>query len=117
VGVLRPGRDRQAVRQARLLDHQRMVAGGIEGIVETAEYAFAPVVYGRDLAVHDAGRTHDAATKSGADALVAQAYAKQGDASGEMLDCGHRNARLVGRAGTGRDDDVAGRKRLDLGKA
>ena len=61
--VLGPRGDFQAVRQAALLDHQRVIAGGLEGIREAAEHTLVTMVYLRGLAMHDAPGTHDPPAK------------------------------------------------------
>src|SRR5690606_21089430 len=69
-----------------------------------------------NLAVHDALGADDAATEGSADGLVAKADAEQRDAAGKMFDGGHRDARLIGRAGARRDHDVARRHGFDAGE-
>src|SRR5690606_34010367 len=107
IGIFGPCSDFEAVGQAFLLDHQRVVASGIEGVRQAAEHTLPAMVDGGYLAVHDAPGANDPATEGGADGLVAEADAEQRNAAGEVFYRGDGNTRLIGRAGAGRDHDVA----------
>ena len=63
-----------------------MVADGFEGVGEVFEDAFAIVLDHRGFAVFEfSGVVHDAA-EGFADGLVAEAYAENGDFTGEVFD-------------------------------
>src|SRR5262249_5938158 len=65
----RPGHDLERRRQALALDDQRMVARGLEGVVDPGEEAAALVQDRAGLAVHQARRAHDLAAVGLAQAL------------------------------------------------
>src|SRR5690606_14164707 len=81
-----------------------------------AEHTLPAMVDGGYLAVHDAPGANDTATEGGADGLVAEADTEQRDAAGEMFYRGDGNTRLIGRAGAGRNHDVARRHGFDAGE-
>src|SRR5271166_136278 len=66
------------------------------------------------LAVHKVGGANDVAAKGGADGLMAETDAENRDFSCEVFDDVDADARLVRRAGTGRDDDAFRGELLDL---
>ena len=72
----------------RPVDHQRVVAGGLERLGQAGEHAGAVVADQRRLAVHDLRGPHDLAAEDLADALVAEAHAEDGTA-------GRRSARMT----------------------
>src|SRR5947208_5513588 len=109
-----PRRALELGRQRRRVDHQRVVARRREALREAREQP-APVVQdGRGLAVHDAPGTHDRAAEGGADRLVPEADAEDGEPAREALDERHRDARLARRAWPGRDHDAVGAERRHL---
>src|SRR5437867_9532437 len=91
-----------------------MIARRLERLRQPGEQPPAVVVDERRLAVHDARRAHDRPAEGGADRLMAQADAEDGDRAGEALDEGHRDARLARGARPGRDDDAVGTERRHL---
>ncbi|MNI63621.1 hypothetical protein D3C73_1190040 [compost metagenome] len=62
-----PGSHFQALWQGLALDHQGMVAGYGERVVEPGEHAQVAVIYRAGLAVHDLAGTHYIAAKRLAD--------------------------------------------------
>jgi hypothetical protein len=68
----------------------------------------------RDFAVYWERSPHDIAAEDCADALVTETDAQSGNPRPQCLDQRIANASLVGRAGTGRDDDVGRRERIGL---
>jgi hypothetical protein len=58
------------------------------------------------LAVHEPAGAHDPRPEGLADGLMAQADAQQGDPPGEAPHALQRDARIVGRAGTRRNNEV-----------
>src|SRR4030095_7023058 len=67
--------------------------------------------------MHRPSRAHDVAREGGADALVAEAYAQERRGRPEAANDVGGNPGLGRRARSWRDDDVAGRERLDLVEA
>src|SRR5579883_1095806 len=102
------GCHRQRRRQALTLDHERMVACGLERRVKAMEKAAAVVANGRELAVHRLGRPHHPAAESFADRLVAEADAEEGDFAGNRGDQIEADAGVLRGAGTGRKDNSVG---------
>src|SRR5690606_34493035 len=85
-GLVRPGHDLQLGRQRRGVDDERVTARGHERRVQAAEEIGAAVRDGRELAVHHAPRAHDGGAERGADRLVAETHAQDGDGAGEAAD-------------------------------
>ena len=56
--------------------------------------------------MHELLGPHDGAAKCSTDGLVAQAHAQNWQLAGKVLNGRHRNARLGGRAGAGRDHEA-----------
>jgi hypothetical protein len=103
----RPGRRLEDGRQA--VDDERVVAGGREGRGEPAEEALPPVADRGRPAVDGLAGAHDPGAVGDADRLVAEADPEHrdrrpGGAAGPHEVDG--DARLRGRAGSGRDDDA-----------
>ena len=96
--VGRGGRDLQLVGHRVGLHHQRVVAGGDEGIGQAGEDALPVVVDLRGLAVHQMRGGHDAAAVGLADALVAQADAEQRDLPGQLPDSRQADPAVFGPA-------------------
>ena len=115
VFVLRPGGDLEAVRQGLALDHQRVVTGHGHRHRQAGEHAFVLMENRAGLAVHHLASAHHVAAIGLADALVAQADAKDRQLAGEMQDGFDGHARFGRRARAGRNDDALGLERLDLG--
>src|SRR5262245_18044966 len=114
VAVGGPRRALEHGRQTRGVDHERVVAGGIERIRQAREDAPVVVVDGRGLAVHDARGADDLAPEGGADRLMAEADTEDRDPSREALDERHRDAGVARGARAGRDDDPVGSERGHL---
>src|SRR5690606_35094578 len=93
VGIVRPGRDLEAVREAVGRDHQRMVARGLEAVGQPGEHACPGVADGRGLAVHDPAGAHHAAAVGLADGLVAEADAEDRRGRPQPRDHLQRHAR------------------------
>src|SRR5450756_1058447 len=113
--VLRvPGAEFENVGQG-LVDDQRVVAGGREGVGQPGEDAAAVVADLVGLAVHGgAGAAHHAPVHL-ADGLVPEADAEHRQALGaEARDGVHADPRLVRCAGAGRDDEMRRLRRGDL---
>src|SRR6185503_10238183 len=106
LSVIGPRADLEASGQARPLDRKRMIAGCLETVGQSFEYAAAVVVDRGDLAVHQLGGVNDVPAESLAYALVAQAHPQDRSLAGKALDERHRDARFVGRARPGRNDDA-----------
>src|SRR5690606_10109512 len=82
--VLGPGGDLEAIGQRRLLDHQRVIAGGLVAVGQAREHAFAAVPDRRGLAVHDPARAHHPAAVGLAYGLVPEADAEDRDAHAQL---------------------------------
>src|SRR2546423_5653932 len=87
--------DFEARGQCLALDHQRMIAPGLETIVEPFKDGLPVVTDLRRLAMYEARRTHHAPTESLPDSLMPQADSKQRHAPREMLDHRERHSRLT----------------------
>src|SRR5207253_5111773 len=109
-----PGRWLERCGQRGGVDHQRVIARGLEWIRHPPEQPPAVVVNRRRLAVHDAAGSHDGRAEGGTDRLVAEADAQNRNGPREALDQRHRDARLVRRAWPGLDDHAVGTKGGDL---
>src|ERR1700674_1075931 len=94
-----------------------MIACRAEGVRHGAENTVPSVLYVGGLAVHHLFGMDDLAAEALADALVTEAYAEDRDLTGEALNERNRNARFVGRARSGRDDDEPAAQGGALGKA
>src|SRR3990167_2492606 len=114
LAVVGPGGDGQAVRQRGALNGQGVVTDHGELLGQTGVDAL--LVGGDDagLAVHLFFRTDDAPAHGGADALVAQADAEDGQLASEALERGHADAGFVGRAGAGGEHQTVGLEGGDL---
>ena len=91
--------------KVRIRDHEGMVAAGGKGLRHAAKDTLAVVLHRRELAVHQLRRPHDLAAERDADALMAQADAKQRHRRTEPLNQRHRNACILRTSGPWRDDD------------
>ena len=96
------------------LHEERMVARGLEGRRQPGEDSGAVVMDRRGLSVHEPIRAHDVTAVHVADTLVAEAHAEQRDRRSEAADDFARDARLVRRAGAGRNADARGLHRRDF---
>ncbi len=100
--------DAQRLGHGRGVDAQRVVSSGGERRVDSGEEAAAVVVDLVRLAVHRLRRPAHLASVDLRDALVAEAHAEHRHAGrGRGSDHVARDARVIGRSGTGRDDDAA----------
>src|SRR4051794_32592035 len=77
--VFRLGGDLETVRQTVAIDDQRMVTGRCKRRRNVCEYSFSLMADRRKLAVHENRGAHHIASKSLADRLMAEAYAKDRD--------------------------------------
>jgi hypothetical protein len=103
-----PGGDFEFFGERVGLDHEAMVASGLEGVVEAGEEAFAIVVDHVGLAVHEVFGTHDRAAERLAHGLMAEAYAKKRQLALEPLTTFNRDTGFARRAWSGRNDDAFG---------
>src|SRR5205814_7016064 len=78
------GRDAQLGGEPRAGDDERVVARRLERVREAGEQTTPVVADAGRLAVHRTPGAHDAGTVRGADALVPQAYAEDGDRRPEI---------------------------------
>src|SRR5262245_66609740 len=84
--VIGGGRDLERVRQTCPLDHQRMVACGLERPIDAAKNALAPVLDFGQLAVHLYRSTHHLPAECLPDCLVTEADPQPGNSSGRLGD-------------------------------
>src|SRR5205807_7539160 len=112
--VLGAGRDAQLGGEPRAGDDERVVARRLERVREAGEQTTPVVADAGRLAVHRTPGAHDAGTVRGADALVPQAYAEDGDRRPEPPHDVRRNPRFARRTGPRGDDDMRRPKSLDL---
>ncbi|MCY1428540.1 hypothetical protein D9M71_444290 [compost metagenome] len=115
IGMGGPGGDFQAVGQGFALDHQGMVAGYGQRVVEGGEHAQVAVVDRAGLAVHHLARTHHVTAKGLADGLVAQAHTQDWQLAGKMQDGLDGHARLARCARARGYDDALRVEGFDLG--
>src|SRR4051794_18125921 len=100
LALVGPRHDLELLGQGVRLDHQAMVARGLERVGEIAIDALAIMVNPRRLSMHDPLGTHDPRAEGMADALVPKANAQERYLGGEQ---GHQvigNARFQGRTRT-----------------
>ena len=90
------------------LDDERMIAPGAEALRQAFEDPRAVMVDLGGVAVHRALRPRDEAAEDFAHHLVAEADAEDRELARILAHDVHRLARLVRRAGAGRDDDGLG---------
>jgi hypothetical protein len=110
-----PCGDFQHVRQGFAADRQAVVAGGGEGRGQAPEHALARVLDRRGLAVHQGLGADHLAAEGLAHGLMAQADAEDRHVQRRAVENVEADARLVGRAGTGRQQDGLGLQRPGLG--
>src|ERR1700722_8321948 len=85
-----------------------MIARGGEGLGQIGEDAAAVVFDFAGFAVHQFLSANDATTEGGANGLMAEADAENGNFSGETPDERDADAGFLGRAGAGRYKDTFG---------
>src|SRR5882724_1110117 len=73
--------------------------------MQSAEVGLAVVLDLACLAMHQVLRAHDLSAEGGADCLMSQAHAEQGDFAGEMADQINTDASVLRGAGAGRKND------------
>src|SRR6266516_3455244 len=95
----------QLVRYAGAVDHERMVARGLERRVDAAEHAAAPMPDLGELAVDGDRRAHDPSAERLPDRLVAETHAENRNARRGLVDEIEADARLIGSARAGREHD------------
>ena len=100
----RLGEDFQFCRH-RLMDDQGVITHPFEWRRNIFENPLPTVIYGRCFAVHQALRPIHFAAVDGAEALVTEADAKDGDLSGKVSHCLGRNAPVLNRFPWTRRDD------------
>ncbi|MNQ80552.1 hypothetical protein D3C85_955370 [compost metagenome] len=110
----RPGRQLQALWQGFMLDHQRVITGDRQRMVEAGEHAFVFVGHRAGLAVHHLAGAHHIAAERLADRLMAQAYTENRQLAGEVLDCLNGNTGLGGCARAWRYHDTLGVEGFDF---
>ena len=101
IGMLRPGREFQALRQGFTLDHQRVVAGHGQWVVQPLKNTCVQVIHRAGFTVHDLPGANDIAAKSLTDGLMPEAHAQNRQLAGKMFNRFKRDARLVRRAWAG----------------
>ena len=106
--------DFEARWQRLALDHQRVVASGLETVFEPLEDGLPVVTDLGGFAVHEARRAHHAPAEDLSDGLVTQTHSEDGNATGEMLDHRQRHPGVIRRARPRRDQDLIRRLRLGL---
>lgn len=74
----RPGRDFEAIWQGVSFDHQRMIAGDREWVIQASKHAAVSMNDGRRLAVHDLTGADNIATVYLSDRLMAKAHPEDG---------------------------------------
>ena len=84
------------------------------GFGMSLEQRFAVMVDTAGFAMHQLMRADNVPAKSRADRLVSQAHAQDRPLPGKVLDQVNADARLLRRAGSGRNQDVAGTHPLDF---
>ena len=109
-----PGADLEFGGQVFLFNDERVIAGGRHGHGESLEDGAVVVHDGAGFAVHEMGGAHHVAAEGFADGLVSEADAEDRNFSGEVADESDADARLMRRAGAGRDDDPRRAHFLDL---
>ena len=102
----RPRRDLERVGQTRAGDDQRVVARGLEGVRHALEQPVGGVEDVGGLPVQDVARPLDPAAVHGGDALMAEAHAQDRLSTVEGSDRVHAHARVLGRTGSGRDQET-----------
>ena len=95
-------------------DDQTMVARRLEGVGKTLKNTLAIVQNQRRLAVHDSVVPNHFATENIADALMAKAYAQQGNGRCEALNHVIGNTGFARSTGTRGNYDMAGLQRFHL---
>ena len=106
----RPRADLEAGRQRLALDEERVVSRRLERRGDAVEEAAAVVKDGRRLSVHQAPGAHDAPPVGLPDRLVPQTDSEDRQTAAESLQDLERDAGLVRRARTGRDEQAMGRR-------
>src|SRR4029077_15949871 len=110
-----PGIDGQDLGEARPVNHQGVVAAGLEGVRGGGKEPGVVVAdVGRGAV--DGGSADNRSAKSLTDGLVTQADAQDGEGATQGVDGGQGDAGLVGGAGARGDDQaVVGTQLLDGG--
>ena len=114
VQVGSPGGDLELGGETLLEHHQRVVARGIEVLLEIREDAAAIVMDPGGLAVHLLARARDGAPERLADGLVSETDAEDRGGGVEASDQPERDARAVRIARPRGDDDALGPEPLHL---
>ncbi|MNZ47220.1 hypothetical protein D3C78_649270 [compost metagenome] len=110
-----PGGHFQALGQGFTLDHQRVVAGHGQRVVEAVKYAQVFVENRAGLAMHDLAGPHDITAKGLANGLVAQADTENRQLAGKVQDSFDGNTGLGRGARTRGNHDALGVQGFDLG--
>lgn len=114
IGGDRPRIDLEVSRQRRWVDDETVIASGFNRRSQVCKEAFAGVLNGIDLTVHQSFRSHNSAAKDLSDRLMAQADAQNRHPASKSPHHIAGDASFVGRAWTGRDHQMAGRFCCDL---
>src|SRR5471030_1365444 len=101
-----PGGKREALRQALCGNDQRMVARHGKGIIQTIKNALSGMTNRRGFAMDGLTRPHHLPTKSLRHGLMPKANAENRQPLSKVGDGRHGNARVVRRAGAGRDHQM-----------
>ena len=114
ISIAGPGADFEIGRQALFGDDERVIASCGQRGGNSAKNGLAVVFDQAGLAVHQCFCAYDVAAKSRADGLMTEADSEQGNFAGEMANQIDADAGVLGRAGTGRNQDTIGVERSDL---
>lgn len=105
IGIRRRG---EVLREARPLNHKRMIACGLEGRIDAAKNTGAVMMDFGKFAVDRGGRAHDFAAKRFANRLMAETNTEDGNFGGSGFDEVEANAGLFRRAWARRQDNSIG---------
>src|SRR5579863_5379022 len=101
-----PGADFQFRGQIFFLDDERMIARGRHGHGQAPEDRAIVMHDGAGFAVHEMSGANHVSAEGLTDGLMSEADSAQRDFSGEVANQFDADARLLRRAGAGRDDDL-----------
>src|SRR5579884_383957 len=97
----------QLVGKALLLDDERVIAVRNHRRSQPLKDCASVMFHHAGLAVHDAVGANYSSAECRPDRLMSETDAQYGNFPGKLLDQLNRDSRLVGRAGAGRDHDLA----------
>ena len=103
----------QDIGNRRRVDQQGVIARGLERAGQSGKNAGGVVQHGRGLAVHESSGPHHHPPIDMSDALMTEAHAEHWQLRPDLGDDFVGDARFLGRAGPGRNDDGLGLQCLD----